>query len=146
MSCVQITTTESVRVRTMSSQNMHFSLLPNMHILPSGPSVTQFLFRPETKTFIVSALIGFAAQKFIGALEEAITNTFILKGVLALDIYQPGNIEDLIDNSSLSAPRYKKVQPALQICIAALQLVLNLFIIYLVYLSLEAWTPKPQQP
>lgn len=120
-----------------------YNIIPSLSdSISKSPTVTQFLFRSETKTFIVSALLGFASQRFIDAVQDAVTNTAILKSIKAMHLYTSAELPDLIENSSLSNPRYEKVSPTTQLLIAFVQLLMNLFIIYLIYCALERFTPK----
>lgn len=98
-------------------------------------SVGNFLFAEQTKTFIISALIGFAIQRFINDINDTVTSRIVLNTLKKSHLYNDDVLNEIINNTSLIDP--KKITLVTGIIVAILQLIVNMLIIYLLWRIFE---------
>lgn len=97
-------------------------------------SLQEFLFQMETRTFVISSLIGFSINRFINDLQEVAINRVVFRSIKA--IYNEEQIEHIIENTHLTRP-VKELRITAAILVAFLQLACNFLLIYIVYLVFE---------
>lgn len=98
-------------------------------------SVGNFLFADQTKTFIISALIGFAIQRFINDINDTVTSRIVLNALKKTRLYNDDVLNEIINNTSLIDQR--KITLVTGIIVAILQLIVNMLIIYLLWRFFE---------
>ncbi len=108
------------------------------------PNIKQFVFKAETRTLLIASLLGFTTNKFISDLQGVVINQLVLRSITGVKNYSSEQIDDLIENTSLTNFP-KKVSNVTTICVAILQFVFNIFLIYLLYIFMDKLEPKDQQ-
>ena len=120
----------------MSDLNKHHK---NFHKIAS---VREFVFKAETRTLLISSLLAFAINRFVSDLQGVLVNQMVLTSIKATKMYDKDQIDDLVENTNLThAPQ--KVSSFTTIAVALLQLIFNIFIIYLVYIFMDKLEPEP---